>query len=1374
MNKRMLAVALLTALVVFCLTLVACNPAHMHDFETEWSYNETEHWHKCKGCDEVADKAAHHGGKATCTDKAVCEDCGQPYGQLGDHDWGEWQQTKAPSCTEKGSETRVCKNNAEHTETREIEMKAHSYGETWKYDATNHWKECDVCSNKTEIAAHDLGEWTVVTEATYQAEGSKERACKTCDYKESAKIDRLVAVTSIAINGEQTLWLKINETATLETTVLPENATDKTIEWTSSAPDVVEVARGRVLAHATGSATITATAKDGQGASASVTIKVIVEAESIDLQGKDYITVGGTIEFTATVAPDNTTDKTVTWTTDNNDVATINEQGTLTAVKEGQVTVTATTSNGKTATATVYVTKVAIDGDVDDMYGNTVAFHNNVLKYKTAEATNAVKNETRIVFGEAGLYITHKVTDAFVGEQTRVEDFLCTGDTPVAASGSQQANMYYFRFYVHPEKGKFFTNVYNGNTSKNYPWTNTTLEMSSVVKLTAEGYNVEAFIPYSTIGLTAKPQTINFLTVNMFYATQGGTFKGSVGNNYGMPQAGFYNVDNHIKFDQKGYYRCNNTEYGTINAVEGVVLGTSNIVEGNYTTQFTVNATFQQFDSFTAVGGLTFDNPYVTEQGNGVYTISIPKAEESQYFAGKTVNILRGEETVGSFVITIVEGVPVKNITLEGAKTQLVKGEEVQLTVVYDPDNANLDKAITWSSSDETVLTVVDGKVTAVGYGYATITATTEGGVKAETTMWVPETVIDGNVEDTMYANTIPLHNDTLKYGKNTATNVVKNETKMIFGEKGLYITHNVTDSFVGPQTHIADYICTGDTAIAQKSGQKGNMFYLRFYVHPENGKNFTNIYNGSETSSNTYPWSNIALDLYHAVKITETGYTIEIFIPYSTIGLTEKPQSINFLSTNMLYPTQADATANKNLKPAIGNNYGLAQKNYYVLENYWKFDQMGYYCSKNTSFGIINEIGDVILGSTTVVDGMYQQTLNISSKFQFQNSFSAVPGLTFDCEYITEVGNGVYKISVPQDKQPDFAEGVTVKVLRGTEEIGTFKLTLVTNVPVTAVTINGPKAVFANDTVKLTATVTPSNATNPEVTWTSNNPEVATIDSKTGEVTILKVGTVTFTATADGITATHEMVIGEALGKDAVVKVNYTDGKATNSGTNTAIEVDTVIREKLNESSTGKTDTFTHTDKNTFVNGIDGDANGALKTNNESGSYLLIKGYELGTKDFTISTWVYIDDYKKLSKDKGKTQIFGMSNPDADPISGITLAIKRNNSDATKATAGQLLYKTPANKYNQDIKTNLDCNGWHKYTVTREGTSVKIYFDDTLLATTTIAENADLGTNDICFGAYIDWAYSYNNASLVYDNVSIYDYALTEDQIKVLTANKM
>ncbi len=434
----------------------------------------------------------------------------------------------------------------------------------------------------------------------------------------------------------------------------------------------------------------------------------------------------------------------------------------------------------------------------------------------------------------------------------------------------------------------------------------------------------------------------------------------------------------------------------------------------------------------------------------------------------------------------------------------------------------------------------------------------------------------------------------------------------------------------------------------------------------------------------------------------------------------------------------------------------------------------MGYHSSNNASFGTINSIEDITLGTDKVVDGMYETEFTVKSTIQDYDSFSAVTGLKFDCEYITEIGNGKYKIAVPEDKQADFATGVIVKVMRGTEEVGKFALKLSKDIPVTSVKISGPDAAFiGGESVQYTATVTPDNATHPEVTWDSSDKEVATID-QSGNVTIVGAGTTTITATAGGIIAEHTLVIGETLTKEAVVKVTYANGTVVNSGTNSAIEVDTVVRQKLGTSGTSKTDTFTHTDTNTFANGIDGDANGALKTNNENGSYLLIKGYNLGTNDFTISTWVYIDDYKKLSKDNGKSQIFGMSNPDNNPIKGITLSIKRNNIDASKATAGQLLYKTPSINGNKVISTKLNCNGWHKYTVTREGATVKVYFDNTLLAADTIAENADLGANDICFGAYIDWQYSYNNASLVYDNVTIYDYALTANQIAALTVKKI
>lgn len=1361
MNKKMLAVALLAIVAVLCMTMVACNTAHEHVYETNWSYNETEHWHKCTGCDEVSDKAAHSGGKATCTAKAICEVCGQPYGETGDHEWGEWQQTKAPTCTEKGTETRVCKNNPEHTETRDVEKAAHDVGTNWLHDETNHWKECTVCHTKSDIAAHDFGEWTEVTAPTYVADGAKKRTCNTCEYSENGTIDKLVAVSSITIDGEQTLTLKVNEVATLVATVLPDNATDKTIEWTSSDNDVVEVARGRLLAHKAGDAVITATAKDGQGAKATVTVKVIVEAESVEVSGAKHIAINGTVTFAATVSPENATDKTVTWTTDNDKIATVDKNGVLTGVAEGKVVVTATTANGKTANISVYVTKVAIDGTQDEVYNTVDAFATN------GEDIVTVKDV--VLFGDKGLYMFADITDKFVGKNSHMECVLTFGDT--VADGKT----FQVRLYANGSIRAFKYDSTIVNNNVNWKWgedkgkSDLIKNIIYTVNKTETGYAVEMFASYEAFGVTEKPEKM--MIHPGVWAYTAADLKSSKMTNglYKLGEADLLSTEKCLAFDQYGYS-------AKMTSPAEVVANAGDLVSGVFKFAVTVKGTI---NSQQTIEGLTFncegfDSSWVTEAGKGVYNFAIPQEKQAEFESGKTITVINGKHGVcGTFILTLSNAIPVQSIEITGAAPTIVGGK-VNLGVTYNPANADIYKDVTWTTDNEQIATVENGVVTGTGLGVATITATTANGKTASAKILVAETLIDGNIDDELYSNTIPLHNDTLKYGSNTATNVVKNATKLIFGEKGLYITHNVTDSIVGPQTHIADYICTGDTAIAQKSGQAGNMFYLRFYVHPENGKNFTNIYNGSETKTNTYPWSNVALEVYHVVKITETGYAIEVYIPYSTIGLTEKPQSVNFLSANMLYPTQADATANKNLKPAIGNNYGLAQKNYYDLANYWKFDQMGYYRSNNTSFGIINAIEDVILGSTAVSDGMYQHTLEISSKFQFQNSFSAVSGLTFDCEYITEIGNGKYKIAVPQDKQADFATGVIVKVMRGTEEVGKFALKLTNDIPVTSVKISGPDAAFiGGENVQYTATVIPDNATHPEVTWDSSDKEVATID-QSGNVTIVGAGTTTITATAGGIIAEHTLVIGETLTKEAVVKVTYANGTVVNSGTNSAIEVDTVIREKLNEGGSAKTDTFTHTDTNTFVNGLNGDANGALQTNNEEGSYLLIKGYNLGTNDFTISTWLYIDDYKKLSNNNGKSQIFGMSNPDNNPIKGITLSIKRNNSDASKATAGQLLYKTPSDTGNKVINTKLNCNGWHKYTVTREGASVKIYFDSTLLATTPIAENADLGANDICFGAYIDWQYSYNNGNLVYDNVAIYDYALTANQIAALTAGKM
>ena len=1350
MNKRMLAVALLAIVAVLCMTMVACNTAHEHVYETNWSYNETEHWHKCTGCDEVSDKAAHSGGKATCTAKAICEVCGQPYGETGDHEWGEWQQTKAPTCTEKGTETRVCKNNPEHTETRDVEKVAHEVGTNWLHDETNHWKECTVCHTKSDIAAHDFGEWTEVTAPTYVADGAKKRTCNTCGYSENGTIDKLVAVSSITIDGEQTLTLKVNEVATLVATVLPDNATDKTIEWTSFDNEVVEVARGRLLAHKAGDAVITATAKDGQGAKATVTVKVIVEAESVEVSGAKHVAINGTVTFAATVSPENATDKTVTWTTDNDKIATVDKNGVLTGVAEGKVVVTATTANGKTANISVYVTKVAIDGTQDEVYNTVDAFATN------GEDIVTVKDV--VLFGDKGLYMFADITDKFVGKNSHMECVLTFGDT--VADGKT----FQVRLYANGSIRAFKYDSTIVNSNVNWKWgedkgkSDLIKNIIYTVKTTETGYAVEMFASYEAFGVTEKPEKM--MIHPGVWAYTAADLKSSKMTNglYKLGEADLLSTEKCLAFDQYGYA-------AKMTSPAEVVANAGDLVSGVFKFAVTVKGTI---NSQQTIEGLTFncegfDSSWVTEAGKGVYNFAIPQEKQAEFESGKTITVINGKHgACGTFILTLSNAIPVQSIEITGAAPTIVGGT-VNLGVTYNPANADIYKDVTWTTDNEQIATVENGVVTGTGLGVATITATTANGKTASAKILVAETLIDGNVDDELYANTIPLHNDTLKYKEAVATNPITDEIRVIFGEKGLYITHKVTDAFVGAQTRIETFICTGDKPVAASGSQPANMYYFRFYVHPENGKFFTNVYNGK---SGNFPWkTDVPMDLFHKLKITENGFNVEIFIPYSTIGLTEKPQTINLLSQHLNY---AAANADKE-KNAVGNYYGIEQAKLVDINNYWKFDSMGYHSSNNASFGTINSIEDIVLGIDKVVDGMYATEFTVKSTIQGYDSFSAVSGLTFDCEYITEIGNGKYKIAVPQDKQADFATGVIVKVMRGTEEVSKFALKLANDIPVTSVKISGPDAAFIGDSVQYTATVTPDNATHPEVAWDSSNKEVATID-QSGNVTIVGAGTTTITATAGGIIAEHTLVIGETLTKEAVVKVTYANGTVVNSGTGSDVVIDTVTR---NTDANGKNATaFEHTDNNTFVKGLNGDANGALQTNNSKGSYLLIKDYNLGTNDFTISAWVYVADTTKLSTGGG-SQLWATCRVDESPAKGLMMSFKYNS----KTSGAKIVYRINGakDKVFCDNKYDTKVNGWHKYTMTRKDNVVSVYLDKTLVSTSTIAAaNLDFGTQTICFGAYINETWAYQNYNIAYDNVAIYDYALTANQIAALTAGKM
>lgn len=157
-----------------------------------------------------------------------------------------------------------------------------------------------------------------------------------------SKDDDPTPVTGITLD-KTTLTLTVGQTANLTATVLPENAHDKTVVWQSSDTAVATISdAGLVTAISAGSATITAAA-GGKSATCTVTVEPPVAVGSISLD-KTTLTLnrGGSGTLTATVLPDDATDKTVTWSSDKPDIATVDDNGKVSAVNLGFATITAT------------------------------------------------------------------------------------------------------------------------------------------------------------------------------------------------------------------------------------------------------------------------------------------------------------------------------------------------------------------------------------------------------------------------------------------------------------------------------------------------------------------------------------------------------------------------------------------------------------------------------------------------------------------------------------------------------------------------------------------------------------------------------------------------------------------------------------------------------------------------------------------------------------------------------------------------------------------------------------------------------------------------------------------------------------------------
>ncbi|MDE5745653.1 MAG: Ig-like domain-containing protein [Paramuribaculum sp.] len=201
------------------------------------------------------------------------------------------------------------------------------------------------------------------TALLYVPAGSEAAYTTSPVWSEFSSINTIVYATSITLN-KTTLTLTNGATMQLSSSISPADATDKTVTWSSSDEAVATIsASGLVTANSVGTATITASTVNGLKATCAITVvAATVDAAGLTLNLEEAeIIETNTLQLTATVTPADATEKTVTWSSSDEAVATISASGLVTANSVGTATITASTVNGLKATCAITVVAATVD-----------------------------------------------------------------------------------------------------------------------------------------------------------------------------------------------------------------------------------------------------------------------------------------------------------------------------------------------------------------------------------------------------------------------------------------------------------------------------------------------------------------------------------------------------------------------------------------------------------------------------------------------------------------------------------------------------------------------------------------------------------------------------------------------------------------------------------------------------------------------------------------------------------------------------------------------------------------------------------------------------------------------------------------------------
>lgn len=481
--------------------------------------------------------------------------------------------------------------------------------------------------------------------------------------------------------------MKVGDSEYLKATITPDNVTDTSLTWKSSDPSVATVdGSGYVTAVAPGGAVITATTSNGQKDECIVT--VLRPAAGIELNYTTMTVKKGTIFYlSAKVTPADAYDQSVTWTSDNEQVATVAQDGTVTTLTTGVAVITATSNDNPelTATCTVTVTQ-SVTGLTLNAREKTIKVGEQFLLVATVLPSDS---ENR------GVTFTSSDESIATVDENGLITGLKGGTTLIVVKTEERGLMATCTITVQEDI--------------------TSITLSETETYVGKGLNKQ-------ITATILPES----------ATQKKLIWTSSDNSI-------------VIVDSNGNIHGVNLGTAIITATaqdDGKVKATCKVTVINQSTKITLNETtvrLMQEETFQLTYKIEPENSSVQKVTWTTSDVSVAKVDslglvtavgEGECTIRATVDDGSGNYAECRFIVTAL--VPITSIRVNSTETTMVRGDTRTLSVYTLPYNTT--ESYRWMSSDTSVATVdSQGNVRAVGAGTCNITAiTSRGGLESQ------------------------------------------------------------------------------------------------------------------------------------------------------------------------------------------------------------------------------------------------------------------------------------------------------------------------------------------------------------------------------------------------------------------------------------------------------------------------------------------------------------------------------------------------------------------------------------------------------------------------------------------------------------------